>query len=155
MDDTKKTKKDNSSFEMIVNKPTAKSKKLTAKWTVEAQQDLVSEHGGGDRNPKFKGMSVVEVEDIFRAALDKWIWETKDKAENKILFEEAEQELKDREVWNLEDELAGILAKEMTKEIDNEIIASLMKEADKMKKESDTLTMEKLTKVCKSIKVLP
>jgi len=155
MDDTKKTKKDNSSFEMIVNKPTAESKKLTAKWTVESMQDLVSEHGGGDRNPKFKDMSNAQVEDIFRAALDKWIWETKDKAENKVLFEEAEQELKDREVWTLEDELADILAKEMTKEIDNEIIASVMKEADKKKEESDTLTMEKLTEACKSIKILP
>jgi len=118
-------------------------------------QKLVSEHGGGYRNPKFEEMSDSEVEDIFREALDKWIWETKNKVENKAVFEEAEQELKDREVWTLEDELTAALAKEITEEIDNEIIASLMKEADKKKEGSDTLTMEKLTEAWKSTKVLP
>jgi len=131
------------------------TRKLSAKWTVEPMQKLVSEHGGGYRNPKFEEMSDSEVEDIFREALDKWIWETKNKVENKAVFEEAEQELKDREVWTLEDELTAALAKEITEEIDNEIIASLMKEADKKKEGSDTLTMEKLTEAWKSTKVLP
>ena len=155
MDDTKKTKKDKSSLEMIKSETTAGSRKLTAKWTVEPMQDLVSEHGGGFRNPKFKGMDTSQVEDIFRDALDKWIWETKNKAKNKTLYEEAEKELKDREVWTLEDELLAAQAQEISDEIDKEIIASLRKEADKKKEESDTLTVEKLTEICKSIKVLP
>lgn len=118
-------------MEILSSATTPGTRKLKAKWTVEAQDLAQKEFGmypGG--NPKFKNTKTEDVYEIYREALDKWIWETKNKEENQKIYQEAEAEIESRNAFDGQPDsvIAAQLAKDIRDEIDQEILMSLLTE---------------------------